>query len=72
LDLRGLTHVDVATGDVRTLAQASPLKGVRRAFVVAQDVHYGLVRQFGVFREPSDEVRIFRDMDEARRWLELD
>ncbi len=72
LDLRGITRMDLSTSDVRRSADASPLKEVRRAFVVEEDFHFGLVRQFGVFRDGVDEVRVFRDIAKARGWLGLD
>lgn len=43
----------------------------RRAIVVASDLQYGLARMFAQLVEPAgQEVRPFRDIDEARRWVE--
>jgi hypothetical protein len=41
------------------------------AIVAAVDVVYGLFRVFEVYRESKDfAVRVFRDFDEAQRWLQ--
>ena len=42
----------------------------RVAFLVAQTVHYGMARQFGVLLEGYGlECNVFYDRDEAVRWL---
>ena len=64
--------------DVNRLAQItrkrSPEHQIqRRAIVVASELHYGLARMFSQLVAPSgQEVRPFRDIDEAQRWLDGD
>jgi hypothetical protein len=42
----------------------------RSAIVVAGDRAYGMSRMFEVFSEESSiDVRVFRDFDEAKRWI---
>ena len=42
----------------------------RCAFVVGSDRAYGMSRMFEVFsEETSVDVRVFRDLDEAKRWI---
>ena len=48
-------------------------KGSRRAFVVP-DRHaiYGMFRMFRMLRDAEpDDIQVFRDIDEARKWLGL-
>lgn len=73
-DLRGVTEMRVSASTVRTLAEARSFRpGVRRAIVAGDDVGYGLSRMFQTLHEQSEEdVRIFRELTEARRWLDLD
>ncbi len=48
----------------------SPEGDLRVAFVVAQDLEFGLVRMFEVFREtPNARTSVSRDKDEALGWL---
>ena len=42
----------------------------RVAYLAGDDLAYGLLRMFEVFREQENyETRVFRDEDEARAWL---
>ena len=42
----------------------------RHAVVVGSDRAYGMSRMFEVFsQETAVDVRIFRDLDEARKWM---
>jgi tetrahydromethanopterin S-methyltransferase subunit E len=44
----------------------------RVAMVATTDVHYGLSRMYQAFRSDSPlDLRVFRDMREARTWLGL-
>ena len=44
--------------------------GARRAFVVPQDVSYGLTRIFQALTNRRGDVGVFRSYDEAKEWLE--
>ena len=42
----------------------------KTAFVADSDVIYGLSRMFEMLRHDSpEEIRVFRNIDEAKRWL---
>ena len=44
----------------------------RVAILVPSDLGYGMARMFSTHREAKGEsVRVFRELDEARRWLGL-
>lgn len=45
----------------------------RIAIVAPREITYSISRVFKVFREsPTTEMQVFRDLDEARRWLLAD
>ncbi len=45
--------------------------GKRAALVESGTVRYGMARMASILAEPTQIVlRVFRDIDEARRWLE--
>ena len=58
---------------VRTAAQSTLFgRGARKAIVVGDGVAYGMARLFQSLRESApDEVALFHDPAEARRWLGL-
>lgn len=65
---------DLSSGEVRELAEFAkrnaPAADLRTAFVAPQDLEFGLVRMFEVFREtPLASARAFRDVDSAMAWL---
>ena len=70
-DLR-LARLELTAHEVSELAQFvlhHPAPSPRVAFVVGRDVDYGQARMFETLRErPSEEVRVFRDYDEAMSW----
>lgn len=72
-DFRAVTEVALDSSDLAKIAERNVFgAGTRRAFVASQDVVYGLARMFQVYVEtPSQELRVFREIDEARRWLGL-
>jgi hypothetical protein len=74
--LADLAEVTEVTIDARAMAEtaAMPLyqPGTRRALVAPSDIAFGMARMFAVYAERSgQEVRVFRDLAEAERWLEL-
>jgi hypothetical protein len=71
-DMTEVTRIDATSDMLRRLAQQSIFApGTQRAFVAAQDAHYGLTRMFQVFCElEGTRVEIFRDTASAEAWLE--
>jgi len=72
VDFTQITAVEVEPEDVRQLAQRnlfSPRS--RRAFVVKDDLQFGLARMFEIHRELRGEtgIRVFRSFDEAMDWI---
>ncbi|MGH0037230.1 MAG: STAS/SEC14 domain-containing protein [Myxococcota bacterium] len=75
VDLRRATGVSMETSEVRSFAQGQPLfkPAARRAVVVGSEFDFGMARMFQVMRgDEAGEIRVFRDIDEARRWLAVD
>lgn len=71
-DFTAVTAVDIRGEEVRALAVASIFSPTsRRAMLVATDEQFGLSRMFSALREARGEhgIRVFRDRDEALRWL---
>jgi hypothetical protein len=73
IDLRGATGRDVTMGGVQDLI-ARPLllsPKARRAFVVQSDLGFGMSRMYELLRRDLVEtIRVFRDVDQAERWLD--
>lgn len=63
----------IDTAAVKRIAAATPfVPGAPRAFVVADEVGYGLIRMFRSYSELAgrgDLVEAFRDRAEAIRWI---
>ena len=75
LDLRQADGSEVTADGVRALASRPPLfsSSARRALVAPSDLGFGMARMFELLREgKSGEVRVFRVIEEARAWLDLD
>jgi hypothetical protein len=76
IDTRGTTRFDVSVADMRAVASHTTFnEKSRRAVVVDETEMYGAGRVYQILREEQgkpDQVRVFRDMEEARRWLGLD
>ncbi|HKJ25804.1 MAG TPA: STAS/SEC14 domain-containing protein [Myxococcota bacterium] len=78
IDLRGLedggeisTRALRRIADMFTRSDTAPDRS-RVAMVATTDVHYGLSRMYQAFRSDSPlDLRVFRDMGEARAWLGL-
>lgn len=65
---------DLSANEVRRLSEytrnKSPYENARMAFVVAEDLQFGLVRMFEAMRETDVlEVRVCRDRQQALAWL---
>ena len=75
-DLRD-AHFDLDTAQLRGLAEfvkrLVPTTEFRSAFVVREDLEFGLVRMFEVFRETEGTLTgVFRDKEQAVEWLTND
>ena len=75
-DTRGTTRLDLSGEDVRTVSLHSTFNEKSREAIVAEKREiFGLARMYQILRETyekPDEVRVFSDVGEARRWLGLD
>lgn len=74
IDLRGLIEHPMSTGDIKTVSGYRVFnQESRRAIVAEKDVSFGMARMYEMQRGPEpDQIKVFRDMAEARRWLGLD
>ena len=71
IDLRQANGEQVTSAGARALA-ARPLvlaPECRRAVVVQSDLGFGMARMYEVLREERCAPRVFRDYDEAERWV---
>ena len=72
-DFSGTTRVSVSSEDIRVLAARNFFApGTRRCVIAPTAEIFGLGRMFQTFREMSggkEDVQIFRDREEAVRWL---
>ena len=72
VDFSEVTKFEVPMAMVRAQAQGGLFsKTSRRAFVAPRDEVFASLRVFHGHSLP-DTVMVFRDLDAARRWLELD
>lgn len=73
MDYSKVVSTDLHGPGVRALAQMPPFSdGARRAVVVGSDSGYGLVRMFQLMTDrESENIQIFRSLQEARDWLGL-
>jgi hypothetical protein len=74
LDFRRVEDVTITAEEIILLAARNVFSPKsRRAFVVTSDLHFGLVRMFGSYRENAGEkgIKLFREMKEALAWLSL-
>ena len=72
VDFTHITALEIEPEDVRQFAQRtiySPRS--RRAFVVKDDLQFGLARMFEIHRDLKGEtgIRVFRAFDEAMDWI---
>ena len=76
IDTRGTTQFDVSFAGMRGVSSHSAFNDKsRRAVVVAGIEMHGAARIYQILREEQgkpDQVKVFHDMEEARRWLGLD
>jgi len=71
-DFREITEVEIEPEDVRQFAQRIIYSSSsRRAFLVKNDLQFGLARMFEIYRELNGEtgIRVFRAFDDAMEWI---
>jgi hypothetical protein len=74
-DARSIDRFEVTTAGVRRMTaldehNAAALGSYGLAIVVAHDAAYGMARMYQVLTEHTiPNVRVFRDIDEAKRWI---
>jgi hypothetical protein len=74
IDLRQANGRQVTSAGVQALAMRSLVlsPASRRAVVVPTDLGFGMARMYEMLSEKrGGATRVFRDYDEARRWVEL-
>jgi hypothetical protein len=75
VDMTGVERLDVSTAAVRQLVSMfTPLDQAdvvtRLAIVAPRDHVFGMARMYEILRSDAPEmIAVFRDMDEAQRWL---
>ena len=74
VDLRDVTRITLTTTNVHELAGLTPFRrDARRAFVVASDEAFGLVRMFSTYLEVDPtQFGIFRSIEPGMQWVGLD
>ena len=57
--------------DIAKFSRNIVLRSNKTAVYATQDLAFGVMRQFSVFREveSQSEVKVFRDKDKAKAWL---
>lgn len=70
-DLRDVTDIAFSSATMWSIATNSLFApGVRRAFVAATGLQFGMARMFAAHSEAQNQdVRAFRDLDAALAWL---
>ena len=73
-DFSKVTKIYLSTDAIHHLAERNPFGlGSKRAFVAPVDLLYGLVRMFQILTDNHpDELTVFRDIHEARKYLSLE
>ncbi len=74
IDLRDLIEHPMSAGDIETISGDRVFnQESRRAIVAEKDASFGMARTYEMRREAEpDQIKVFRDMPEACRWLGLD
>ena len=73
-DFRGVTELRISAKDMEAIAMGAIFDRCgRKAHVVPSDSMFGALRMYYLHLDAEPhEVQVFRDMDEACRWLGLD
>ena len=74
IDFRDIDRFAVTSAGVQHIAQRNPFRlDARRAFVVAQDEVFGMLRMYWSYAEADpNEFRVFMAMEPALEWIGLD
>ena len=74
IDLRDVIEFAASGADMRTISDYRLFnEKSRRAIVAVKDMSFAMARMYEMFRESKpDQIKVFRDMAEACRWLGLD
>ncbi len=74
IDLRDVIEFAASTTEMRKIStyHISTEKS-RRAIVAEKDIYFGMARMYEMYGEADpSQIKVFRGMAEARRWLRLD
>jgi len=73
-DLTHVTEVRLTASGIHRMADRNPFgEGSRRAFVVTDDVAFGMARMYQILTsDHAHDLTVFRDLAEARAWLGLE
>ena len=72
-DLTQVTEVRLTASAIHRMAERNPFgEGSRRAFVVSDDVAFGMARMYEILTsDHAHDVTVFHDLAKARAWLGL-
>ena len=71
-DFRHVTQFDISVNDVQKLAEKSIFSAEsRRAFIMPNEVGFGLARMFEILRANvgEEKIGVFRDLEAALDWI---
>ena len=74
VDLLDITKIILSVADMHVIARRTAIfnEQSRRAIIARKDAVYGMARMYQMLRdEGPEEIMVFRDMPDARRWLGL-
>ena len=75
IDLREVVEFEITTAEMQTISNHGYIfnEGCREAIVAERDIGFAMARMYEMLRgSKSGEIKVFRDMADARRWLGLD
>ena len=75
IDLRDVVEFEISAAEMRKIADQHYIfnESCREAIVAKKDISFAMARMYEMLRgSKSGEIKVFRDMAEARRWLGLD
>jgi len=70
IDFSGVTHFDVSSESMVSLARSDPWDSdAKRAVVAPSDVVFGYARMYQIVGTSEANIAVFRRVDEAEVWL---
>jgi hypothetical protein len=75
IDLRDVVGFEISAAEMQKIADQHYIfnERCREAIVAKKDISFAMARMYEMLRgSKSGEIKVFRDMAEARRWLRLD